>query len=88
MADTTLQTLNLINKAGKNSSQIATEDEKRAAFENGKKSAKTCIESGTAIMFLDEGQLFLSPLQLAEIMGWNSLVCSDKNQGLIKSRKL
>jgi hypothetical protein len=86
MADRTMETLKHFEKLGERARKVYTDAEKEEAFNKGVAQAKSAIDKGDVINLLDEGQMFLSDIDLAEIMGWNSQVFSDENKGLRETK--
>lgn len=86
MKDTTMQTLERLNKLGENARIKHSDEENQYAFNRGVQAAKDLLTRGIPISLQDEAGLFMSDLQLSETMGWNSQCFSDENKALITKR--
>jgi hypothetical protein len=86
MTDRTMETLKHFEKMGERANKVYTDVEKEEAFNKGISQAKSAIDKGVVINLLDEGQMFLSDIDLGEIMGWNSQVFSDENKALREAK--
>lgn len=84
MKDTTMQSLERLNKLGEEARIKHSDEENQNAFNRGVQAAKDLITRGIPISLQDEAGLFMSDLQVSETMGWNSQCFNDENIELIK----
>lgn len=78
MPDTTIQTLEMLTRASERARQKHTEEECQAAMKSGENGCLEAKAKGLPVFLMDEARMFMSDLDFAYAVGWNSKVFCDE----------